>query len=426
MRILVISPNYSPELIGIGKFNGEMASWLARRGHEVRVVTAPPHYPHWRVCAGYYGFRYQKEKIEEVTVIRCPIFVPRSASALGRLIHLASFGIFSLPVVLALGLLWHPDVVLVVEPPLFAAPGALLAAKFAGVTAHLHVQDFEVDAAFRLGLLKGDRVQRIAFAVERWVMRRFGAVSTISSRMAIHLSRKGIAEASIRVFPNWADMERFRPLDHPNPWRSRLGVEPDDVVVLYSGNFGRKQGLETLVATARRLAGRADIRFVLCGNGAGRADLERAATGLANVSFLPLQPVEELNALLNAADIHVLPQRADVADLVMPSKLGGMLASGRPVVAGAAPGTQVYDMVQDCGVAVAPEDAREMSLAIEALAGDRERRIRLGAAARAKALEHWDRDVTLRRLEAFLLGTEGLEESPASAPMRTSEPVGGC
>src|SRR3546814_1609320 len=100
------------------------------------------------------------------------------------------------------------------------------------------------------------------------------------------------------------------------------------------------QGLETILEAARRIGPDSAIRFVLAGEGAARARLEGASQGLPHVAFLGLQPVERLNELLNLADLHLLPQRADAADLVMPSKLGGMLASGRPVIAGAHPGTQ--------------------------------------------------------------------------------------
>lgn len=91
----------------------------------------------------------------------------------------------------------------------------------------------------------------------------------------------------------------------------------------------------------QRLVDRKDLLFVICGEGSERQTLRTQAQALGNVRFVPLQPLERLNALLKLADIHLLPQRADAADLVMPSKLTGMLASGRPVVATAQPDTQV-------------------------------------------------------------------------------------
>src|SRR5574342_906497 len=106
-----------------------------------------------------------------------------------------------------------------------------------------------------------------------------------------------------------------------------FGIPEDKVVVLYAGNMGVKQGLEIVVEAAWGMRKNAGVHFVLCGEGSARPYLERAAREMRNVQFLPLQPQEKLNRLLNAADVHLLPQRVDVADQVMPSKLLGMLAS---------------------------------------------------------------------------------------------------
>ena len=149
-----------------------------------------------------------------------------------------------------------------------------------------------------------------------------------------------------------------------------LNLAKNQLVVLYSGNMGRKQGIEILVDVARRLENAPHIQLVLCGDGAARPDLEQRAAGLRNVHFLPLQPLNRLNELLNLGDIHVLPQRADTADLVMPSKLTGMLASGRPVIATAAPGTELASVVGRVGVVVPPGDPDCLAESIKDLAAD--------------------------------------------------------
>src|SRR5690606_20488324 len=123
------------------------------------------------------------------------------------------------------------------------------------------------------------------------------------------------------------------------------------------------------------------------------------AEGLANVLFKPLQPYEKLNELLAVADIHVLPQRGDAADLVLPSKLTNMLASGRPVVATASAGTQVAALVRDCGIVVPPGDAAALVQALVTLADSAELRSSLGRVARALAEQLWDKDRLLS--EAF-------------------------
>jgi putative colanic acid biosynthesis glycosyltransferase WcaI len=403
LRLLFLGLNYSPELTGIGKYSGEMMEWFAARGHDVRVVTAPPYYPAWRVSEGYSWWRYSRERsVAGAEIHRCPVWVPEKPSGLSRVVHLSSFAASSLPVMLALAS-WRPDVVLTVEPAFTCAPVALLAGLLAGAPAWLHVQDFEVDAAFDLGLLPaGGITQRFALACEGIAMRCFSRASTISPRMVERLLQKGIEARRAVHFPNWVDVDAIQPMSSGSPLRDELGIGRDQVVLLYSGNMGAKQGLEILPQLATRLRGQRHLHFIFCGDGAYRAQLEQAVAGIENVSFLPLQPFERLNELLNAADIHLLPQRAGAADLVMPSKLTGMLASGRPVIATATEGTQIARAVEGCGIVVEPGDVEAMAEAAEMLAGNDELRKRMGFAARVYAKRELARDAVLRRFEAAL------------------------
>lgn len=405
LRILFLGLNYTPELTGIGKYSGEMMEWFAGRGHEIRVVTTPPYYPAWRVSEGYSQWRYRREtSAAGAEIYRCPLWVPRSPNGAKRVVHLSSFALSSLPVMLA-QTAWRPDVVLTVEPAFTCAPVALLAARMCNAPSWLHIQDFEVDAAFDLGLLPaGGWVHDLAQNGERLIRSGFSRFSTISRSMMARLEQKGIETERITFFPNWVDVEAIRPEDGPNALRAELGIGRDDVVLLYSGNMGAKQGLEILPELAERLRGHAHLRFVFCGDGAYRGQLEGAVGGLANVSFLPLQPLERLNELLNLADIHLLPQRAGAADLVMPSKLTGMLASGRAVIATAAPGTQIASAVEGHGIVVAPGDVEAMAQAAVLLADNAALRNRMGDAGRAFAVWELARDPVLLGFESALMG----------------------
>ena len=122
------------------------------------------------------------------------------------------------------------------------------------------------------------------------------------------------------------------------------------------------------------------------------------AKELVNVKFFPLQPIEKLNELLSLADIHLLPQRADAEDLVMPSKLTNMMASGRPVITTARSGTQVANVVQDCGIVVGPGNLNLLTEAILNLADNQELRKELGNSGRSYALKHWSKDQVLDRV----------------------------
>lgn len=414
MRLLFLGLNYAPELTGIGKYSGEMMEWLATRGHEVRVVTAPPYYPAWRVSDGYSACRYSKEVSSAgVEIYRCPLWVPQRPTGLKRIFHLSSFAISSLPIMLA-QVAWRPDLVLTVEPAFACAPVALLTARLCGAPAWLHIQDFEVDTAFDLGLLPtGGFVQRFAQWCELFLRRRFSQLSTISRKMLERLPEKGVEASQTVLFPNWVNPEEIYPKANPSSLREQLGISPDQIVLLYSGNLGMKQGLEILPRLARRLGSRRDLHFVFCGDGAYRLQLKEAVSDCANVSMLPLQPPERLNDLLNIADIHLLPQKAGTANLVMPSKLTGMLASGRPIIATALPDTQIADAVQGRGIAVPPDDVEAFAQSAILLAENSALRWRLGSAARVFAEQELARDLVLLQFEGAIEG------------MRASTPVPG-
>ena len=203
--------------------------------------------------------------------------------------------------------------------------------------------------------------------------------------------------------PNWTDLTSIRPFDSTSPLRAELGIPADTVVALYAGTLGEKQGLEILAEVASRLESPPEMVIAVAGDGPGRTRLAEAAASSPRLRLLPLQPIERLNDLLNLADMHLLPERAEAADLVMPSKLGGMLASGRPVIAAVRPDGAIATAVADAGIVVPPGDAAAIATAIVQLARDSARRSALGRAARRIAERNWDRDAILQRFEKELL-----------------------
>jgi colanic acid biosynthesis glycosyl transferase WcaI len=400
MRILIYSANFAPEPTGIGKYSGEMAWWLAEHGHEVRVVCAPPYYPAWQVDKKYRWPLFRREKWRGVDVWRTPLWVPKAPSGLTRILHLLSFAITSFPVMLW-QIAWRPDVVLTVAPAFMCAPAGLLTAWLSHAKRWLHLQDFEVDVAFSLGLLKGKLLQRIVLRMERSLLRRFDTVSTISGRMVQRLLSKGVKAGNTRYLPNWVDLSRIKPPKNGD-YRAKLGIPADAIVVLFSGTLGGKQGLMVIPEAAKLLESRSDITFIVCGDGVMKPQLESAAAGLSNVRFMPLQPSGRVSDLLGMADIHLLPQSPDAADLVLPSKLSGMLASGRPVIATCRPGTEISEIVSKCGLVVAPENGVELARAITKLADNPDVRFQLGRRGRSFAEENFERDAVLNTMFASI------------------------
>ncbi|OCC15621.1 Colanic acid biosysnthesis glycosyl transferase WcaI [Dissulfuribacter thermophilus] len=403
MRILIYGINYAPELTGIGKYTGDMAVWLAKQGHEVRVVTAPPYYPNWKIAKGYAGWRYIRESINGVNVWRCPLYVPKLPTGLKRLVHLASFAVSSLPIMLR-HVFWKPDVVFVIEPPFFCAPSAWLVARLTCAQAWLHIQDFELDAAFELGLLSKQGIKKIAATLERWLMRRFDRVSSISDSMADRLVAKGVPPEKIVLFPNWADTDILR-FDKKKAakFRKKNGLKENDFIILYSGNMGHKQGLEIVLEAARKLKHYQEIKFILCGEGAVKRDLQSRALRmhLTNIMFLPLQPQDAFIGMLSAADLHLVIQRANAADLVLPSKLTNILSVGGLALVTTEPDTELGRLAaKNPGIffTCPPDNSASLTTAIERIFKEKKHSISKGPykLAREYAEEHFNKENILK------------------------------
>ena len=206
MKLLVLGLNFAPELVGIGPYTTGLVDALAADGVDVQVVTGKPYYPAWKLPAGHSQFSYDREMRGEAEILRAPLYVPTHPGGKRRIVHHLSFAASTLPAMIARALRWRPDVVLVVAPSLFSIPVAALAARLAGAKLWVHVQDFEIDAAFALGLLSEyGQVAVKARNLESRLLQRADIVSTIGPRMVAKLKAKNVAPGRIRELRNWAE-----------------------------------------------------------------------------------------------------------------------------------------------------------------------------------------------------------------------------
>lgn len=358
MKVLIYSLNYSPELTGIGKYNGEMSKWLVNNDVDVdvQVLAAKPYYPEWEIHADYSGFGYQASCEGGISVVRCPLYVPAQPSALKRIIHLASFALSSMFVLFKklFSKKTRPDAIFVVQPTLFITPVALLFAKICGAKTILHIQDYEVNAMLGLGMAaKGSMIPRIAYGIESWLMRRFDVVSTISYSMIEKAKQKGVSPEKVMFFPNWADTDFVRPEVDGSVIRAEWGFTDADKVVLYAGNMGAKQGLEMVLDAAAQYQNQSGsdfysesvdaVKFVFVGAGAHVDALKQQAAemNLKNVVFKPLQAWEDVPGMLAMADVHLVVQKKGAADAVLPSKLTNILSAGGNAVVTAEKNTEL-------------------------------------------------------------------------------------
>src|SRR5208337_4854890 len=401
--------NYAPELLGIGRYTGELGAYLASRGHQVTVLTAAPYYPQWRVREDYRPQRWRREWRDGVEVLRAPQYVPGRVSGLGRLLQECSFGASCLYWWSTCLLLRRWDAMVAVCPPLTSGlvPG-LLARRLAAPLV-IHVQDLQLDAARELGILRQPLLLAGLARLELHLFRQARAVTTISRSMAARLAAKGVPPARLQVLPNWADLDKVRPGPRLNALRRELGLT-SEIVVLYAGNLGEKQGLEVILEAAALTRGKPSIRYLVAGEGAARDRIKLRAQdlGLDNLTFLPLQSNSRLPLLLAAADLHLVVQRQKAADLVMPSKLTNIMAAGRPFIATAGEGTELARVTSEsrAGLVVPPEDGRALAQAVLGLAGDPGARKEMGVRARRYAEAFWDRERILRQWEELLRGLD--------------------
>ncbi|NVM22527.1 MAG: WcaI family glycosyltransferase [Desulfobacterales bacterium] len=387
--IAIVGINYFPEPTGISVYTTGMAEYLVRKGFDVTVYTGFPYYPGWTKHEEDKGRLFKKELINNVKIRRSYLYVPCAVNTLKRIVHELSFVLSS-----AANYLMGPraDLTIVVSPPLFLGLSVRLPARFKGSKVLFHVQDLQPDAAIELGMLKKGLLARILYKIEKSVYDRADRVSTICPGMLERIITKGVAAERIFLLENWANNEVIFPRDKNTEYRSS-GSLKRKYVALYAGNFGVKQGLDTVAEAAEKLRDRPGIQFLLVGNGALKARLAEHVTlkRLSNITLLPPQSFERLNDLLATANVSIVPQRKEAGNIVFPSKLLNIMASGRPVIATAEPESELGRIIDSakCGLLVEPENADELANAILYLKDHPKKAAAFGTNGRDYMVEHF-------------------------------------
>lgn len=363
-RVLMIGGNFSPEPTGIGKYNGEMISWMADNGYDCTVITTYPYYPQWQVQAPYERRknRFTREVISKgkalIRVYRCPQYVPADPSGKKRIFQDASFAAGAFLKVLQMVMTRKFDIVVVVAPPFHLGLLAVLYKQLRGAVFIYHVQDLQIEAARDLQMIRSPRLIRMLLSLEKFILRKADHVSSIAEGMIKKISNK--TGKDVFFFPNWVDVSRFYPITSRDALKEEFGFPATDKIVLYSGAIGEKQGLETVLQAAVVFRDHPGIKFLICGSGPYKARLEEMAALLAldNTIFFPVQPVEKFNQFLNMADVHLVIQKSQASDLVMPSKLTTILAVGGVALITANSGTSLHNLVSShqMGILVDAED----------------------------------------------------------------------
>lgn len=363
--ILLIGYNFNPEPTGIGKYSGEMISWLGEKGYDCSVITTYPYYPYWKVQEPYYKnrfwFKTENEELPsggKIKIHRCPIYVPDKPTGLRRMLLDLTFLVSAALKMIQLIPGKKYDYVITVVPSFQIGLLGILYKMFRRSKFLYHIQDMQIEAARDLKLIKSPSIIKALFKIENFIFKRADFISTISAGMSARIQSK--SNKNILLLSNWVNVNLFKPLEDKTLLKKEFDFKPSDKVVLYSGAMGEKQGLEMIIHAARALRNEPHVKFLLCGSGPYSRKLISMTNELrlTNVEFLPLQPLDKFNRILNMADLHLVIQKSQASDLVMPSKLTTILAVGGLALVTANKESELHRVVKahDIGLLVDADD----------------------------------------------------------------------
>lgn len=362
MRILLLTQWFQPE----PQFKGlPLAKALVARGHEVEVLTGFPNYPGGRLYPGYRVKPWQREVMDGIQVTRAALYPSHDRSAFRRILNYASFALSSMVLALTMR---RPDVVYVYCPPMTAAAGAVALKMLRRVPYVIDVQDLWPDTLASTGMVREGLILRLVGAWSRFAMRRAAALMVLSPGFKRRLEQRAVG-VPIRVIPNWAPPEIVAAADE------MVRHSPSDsgrFNILFAGNMGKAQALETVIDAARILSREAPgIHFTLIGGGVEVDALKdaNAAAANTNVTFMPARPAAQMGPVFEAADALLVHLRDDpLFSITIPSKTQAYLAIGKPILMGVR--GDAADMVEAAraGIVFEPENPRALADAAKSLA----------------------------------------------------------
>jgi colanic acid biosynthesis glycosyl transferase WcaI len=402
MKILFMAQCYAPEDVSAAVLITELAADLAKRGHEVTVVTGAPNYPQGRIFSGYSNSLYSVEVLDGVRVIRTWSYISPSKKFWARLFHYGTYSATAFYGGLFAG---RPDVIVSYSPPLPLGLSAWLLGRIIGVRWVLQLEDLYPDAAIAAGVMTNKKIINFFLVMEKFLYQKSQRISVISKSFQKTLLAKGIPNSKIELIPVWADPDEVRPMEKENGFRCKHGLN-HKFVVMYAGNIGQTSSLEDILCAAEILQEQTDIQFVIVGEGIKKESLEAKMKlkQLKNILFLPYQPRELFAEMLAAADLSLVTLNAGAALSSMPSKIFNVMASARPILAVTPPGSEIMQIVEEagCGWNVPPESPEKLADAIIQLKGSESALIQMGKNGRACLEKNYSRKYCVDAYEKML------------------------
>lgn len=364
MRVIFLTITFYPEPNAIHGL--PLAKELAARGFDIKVLTAFPQYPQGRIYPGYRLRPWQWETVEGISILRVPIYPSHDTSAIRRILTYMSFAICAATI--GVTLIGSADLVYLYDPPPTNGLASLMLKLFRGTPIVHDIADMWPETVIESGMVRGgDRVKKIASSLIgawcRFLYRQADVVTVLSPGFKRLLVERGVPEGKVKVVYNWADEATFHPLEPDPALAKELGFEGRFNIV-YAGNLGVFQGLETVIKAAALVKHHPQIQIVIVGIGPVEAELKRLAAELQvdNVLFVGRRQYEEMPKINSLADVLLVHLR-DHAFLraTIPGKTQVSLASGRPVLMGVR--GDAADVVRESGggLICEPENPEDMA-----------------------------------------------------------------
>lgn len=403
LSILLLVLQYPPDITSTGQLYAQLAEALASRGHDVTVITTFPHYQEFRVWDAYRGKLFDAEIRHGVRVRRTWSFTNGRKTMTSRLLNYLSYNLAAL----LIGVCERRsfDVILAPSGSFFVGLTTWLIGLVKRAPSIYNVQDLYPDVPIKMGYLRNRRAISVLRKIERFIYRRSAEISVISPSFKYELTQRGVPPEKISVIPNFVDIRSIKQVERNNDFSREHGLS-EKFVVCYSGNIGYSYDLDTLLMAAENLKQQPDITFLIIGDGVMKTDLLKTATlkSLSNVQFLPFQAPDQVVLIRATSDVQVCPLHKEAASSSLPSKVIEIMASGRPVVAAADRGSDLWNLIHatKCGFCVEPGDASAFVEAIWRLYQDPELCSEMGKAGRQVVQEEYSLEKAIDAYEGLL------------------------